>query len=80
MDSFWQLYNPEPVSTLLFMKEPLASEEQQIWKELVQLAGGMGCSKQLRYLNEQQERVIISLKSKGYVAMSKRTYIVILRP
>jgi hypothetical protein len=62
------------------MKEPLSPEEQQILNELVQVAEGVGRIKQLKYLNEQQLRTTESLKRKGYVAMSKRTYIVIASP
>jgi hypothetical protein len=60
------------------MKEHLSPEEQQILNEIVQVAEGMGRSKLLKYLNEKLLRIIVDLKRKGYVAMSKRTYIVIL--
>jgi hypothetical protein len=59
------------------MKEPLSSEEQHILKELMQVAEGMGRIKELKYLNDQQKNTLLTLKRKGYVAMTKRTYIVI---
>jgi hypothetical protein len=64
----------------MFMNERLSSEKQQIWKELVEVAEGIGRVKELKLLNEQQKKIIVRLKSKGFVAMSELSYIVIAAP
>jgi hypothetical protein len=66
------------VAGQIFVKPALLTDERQIYAELLQIAGGMGCPTELSLLNEQQREVIQRLSKKGYVTLMKKRFMVVL--
>jgi hypothetical protein len=62
------------------MNAPLSSEENQILKEILNAAIGLGCMTEIALLNARQKDALQTLRMKGYVATTKKKYIVILPP
>jgi len=48
-------------------KPPVSSEENKILNELIELAEGVGRTKEIAILNRQQARVAEDLMKKGYI-------------
>jgi hypothetical protein len=61
-------------------KPPLSTEEKQILTELLEISDGMGRMKEFSFLNSRQMGVIQNLKKKGYVMITKLSFMVILPP
>jgi hypothetical protein len=62
------------------MNAPLSPEENQILAELIQLAEGVGRTKDVKTLSGQQLRIASILIHKGRVVMTSRKFMVIDHP
>jgi len=62
------------------MNAPLSPEESQILAELIQLAEGVGRTKDVKALSGQQLRMASILIHKGRVVMTSRKFMVIVHP
>jgi hypothetical protein len=63
---------------MAYVKATLSEDEQRVHVELLALAGGMGCMKELTVLNDHQKEVMSHLNRKGYVTLTKRKFMVVL--
>ena len=62
------------------MKKPLSEDEKLALNELVQVAGGFGRITEIERLNEHQSRMASHLSDKGYVALTRKKFMVVLPP
>ena len=62
---------------MLTEKPVLSPQEQKVHVELLQLAGGVACMKELNALNDEQREVLKFLREKGYVSLTKRKFMVV---
>ena len=62
------------------MRKPLSEDEKQALNELVQLAQGFGRMTDIERLNEWQSVMAAHLRAKGYVALTKKKFMVVLPP
>lgn len=59
------------------MNTPLTEGEAIILEQLVKVAGGVGCMKEITALTETQHRALQDLKRKGCVMLTTKKFVVV---